>query len=126
MEGTTPLALVVRNTWRPAETTFLTPDAAPFQIGAVVYPPGGVVPRHLHLPLERRLTTTTEVIFIREGRCVAEVYGSDRKLVSEHPLAAGDMILFLDGGHAFRMIEHTVLIEVKQGPYTGLKEKERF
>ena len=30
------------------------------------------------------------------------------------------------GGHGFRMIEDTVLFEIKQGPYGGPAEKERF
>jgi len=28
------------------------------------------------------------------------------------------------GGHGFRMQEDTVLLEIKQGPYLGLGEKE--
>ena len=30
------------------------------------------------------------------------------------------------GGHGFCMLEDTVLLEIKQGPYTGLEEKEHF
>jgi hypothetical protein len=30
------------------------------------------------------------------------------------------------GGHGFHMLEDTVLLEVKQGPYTGIDEKEHF
>ena len=35
-------------------------------------------------------------------------------------------MLMVGGGHGFRMLEDTVFLEVKQGPYTGLDEKERF
>jgi hypothetical protein len=35
-------------------------------------------------------------------------------------------VIFVDGGHGFRILEDTVLLEVKQGPYTGLEEKEFF
>ena len=35
-------------------------------------------------------------------------------------------MLMIDGGHGFRMLEDTVFLEVKQGPYTGVDEKERF
>jgi len=35
-------------------------------------------------------------------------------------------MLMVTGGHGFRMLENTVFLEVKQGPYTGLEEKERF
>jgi hypothetical protein len=30
------------------------------------------------------------------------------------------------GGHGYRMLEETVLLEVKQGPYTGVEERELF
>ena len=47
-------------------------------------------------------------------------------LVATRELLPGDIMLMVGGGHGFRMLEDTVLLEVKQGPYTGLDEKERF
>ena len=41
-------------------------------------------------------------------------------------LSMGDVILLLKGGHGFQMIEDTVLMEVKQGPYLNDLDKERF
>jgi hypothetical protein len=41
-------------------------------------------------------------------------------------LRAGDIAIAVGGGHGFRMLEDTVLLEVKQGPYPGQTEKERF
>jgi hypothetical protein len=35
-------------------------------------------------------------------------------------------MIMVGGGHGFRMTEDTVLLEVKQGPYPGVQEKERF
>jgi hypothetical protein len=32
----------------------------------------------------------------------------------------------VNGGHGFRVLEDTVLLEIKQGPYPGGAEKERF
>jgi hypothetical protein len=32
-------------------------------------------------------------------------------------------MLMVDGGHGFRMIDDTVIVEVNQGPYTGVDEK---
>ena len=39
---------------------------------------------------------------------------------------AGDIILLVSGGHGFQVIEEIEMIEVKQGPYTGDKDKKRF
>ena len=41
-------------------------------------------------------------------------------------LREGDILLMVDGGHGFRMLEDTVFLEIKQGPYTGIEDKERF
>lgn len=122
----TPLAYVISASFRPGETTFPLPAEHNLQVGYVVYPQGGEVARHAHRPLERTTVGTAEVIVVREGRCELDVYDDDRRLVATRELLAGDVMLMVGGGHGFRMLEHTVLLEVKQGPYTGLDEKERF
>jgi len=80
----------------------------------------------VHKRLERRLVGTSEVLIVRKGRCLMDVYNDDRALVATRELATGDIMLMVGGGHGFRMLEDTVLLEVKQGPYIGVDEKERF
>lgn len=92
----------------------------------MVYPRGGEVPRHLHRQLQRQLVGTSEVLVVRRGRCLADIYDEDRRLVATRELQTGDVLLLVAGGHGLRMLEDTVFLEVKQGPYTGLDEKERF
>jgi hypothetical protein len=120
------LAYVIRAGYRPAETTFPTAAELNLQVGFVVYPEGGEVPRHSHRPIERSLVGTAEVIVVREGSCALDVYDDDGTLVATRELAIGDVMLMVGGGHGFRMLEPTVLLEVKQGPYVGADEKERF
>jgi hypothetical protein len=120
------LACVVRAEYSPDQTTFLTANELPLQLGFIVYGAGAEIPRHVHRPLERHLTGTSEVLLVKSGRCWLDVYNDDRELVGSTELATGDVMLMVGGGHGFRMIEDTVLLEVKQGPYTGLDEKERF
>ena len=36
------------------------------------------------------------------------------------------MLLLASGGHGFTMLEQTEMIEVKQGPYAGDRDKVRF
>ena len=120
------LAVIIRAHVAPATTTFFTPPEYKQQVGFVVYPAGGVVERHTHVPLERHLVGTSEVIVVRSGKCELDVYDDDRVLVATRLLEAGDVMLMVGGGHGFRMLEDTILLEVKQGPYTGIDEKERF
>lgn len=121
-----PLAYIIRAELMPDKTTFLTPSEFKQQVGFVVYPEGGEIVRHVHLPLERHLVGTSEVLVVRKGRAEVDIYNDDRELITTVELRLGDIMLMVGGGHGFRMLEDTVFLEVKQGPYTGIDEKERF
>ena len=125
-QGDQCLAIIIRTNFVPPKTTFLTPNDYKQQIGFIVYPAGGEVPRHVHRPLPRQLVGTSEVLLVRQGHCVADIYNDERELIASRELREGDVILLVAGGHGFRMLADTVLLEVKQGPYTGIEEKERF
>jgi len=121
-----PLAYIIRGELEPTQTTFFTPPEFKQQVGYIVYPAGGEIQRHLHRPLERNLVGTSEVLIVRRGRCQIDIYNDCRELVASRELRSGDITLMVGGGHGFRMQEDTVFLEVKQGPYTGIDEKERF
>ncbi|TMB70615.1 MAG: hypothetical protein E6J54_13865 [Deltaproteobacteria bacterium] len=111
---------------RPAKTTFVTPPEFKQQVGFVVYPAGGAIQRHDHRPLVRHLVGTSEVLVVQNGRCEIDIYNDNRQLVATRELRRGDIMLMVGGGHGFRMLEDTVFLEIKQGPYTGEAEKQRF
>jgi hypothetical protein len=125
-QGGEPLCVLIRAGSLPATTTFLTPPEFNLQVGFVVHPAGHTIPRHVHLPVKRHIVGTSEVLIVREGRCDLDVYDRDRTLVATRELKTGDIMVMVGGGHGFRMREDTVLLEVKQGPYPGVAEKERF
>lgn len=120
------LCCIIRSDFMPDQTTFLTPPEYKQQVGYIVYPTGGEVARHVHRPLERHLVGTSEVLIVKQGRCLVDIYNDERVFVATRELGPGDLMLMIGGGHGFRMLEDTVLLEVKQGPYTGVDEKERF
>ncbi len=120
------LAYIARADSAPGETRFLTPDECNLQVGHVVYPAGSQIARHMHLPVKRQLTGTTEVILVQRGRCELEVFDEARQLVRRCELRVGDILVAVAGGHGFRVLEDTVLLEVKQGPYAAGGDKERF
>lgn len=124
--GDATLAYIVRAAHRPHETSFVTEPELVQQVGFIVYPAGGEIPRHFHRSLERRVVGTPEALVVRVGRCEVDVYDEARVLVATRELEPGDVIVFVGGGHGLRMLEDTVLLEVKQGPYPGESEKERF
>lgn len=120
------LAYIIKAEWQPEKTEFVTPDSFTLQMGMIVYGKGQAVPSHLHLPITREVHGTSEVVTVRKGDCEVDLYDDQRRFVATRHLGQGDTILLLGGGHGFRMNEDTVLFEVKQGPYAGGLDKERF
>lgn len=119
-------AYVLRANLNPGTTTFITPDECIQQVGFVVHPAGSEVKRHYHVLVERKIIGTPEVLFVRSGRCEMDVYDNSEQLIATCELFPGDVMIMVGGGHGFRMLEDTVLIEVKQGPYFGVQEKKYF
>ena len=120
------LCILIRVEMLPEVTTFLTPPEFKQQVGYIVYPAEGEIARHTHRSIERQLVGTSEVLVVKKGRCLLDIYNDEHKLVATRELNVGDIMLMVGGGHGFRMLEDTVLLEIKQGPYTGVDEKERF
>ncbi len=121
-----PLAYFVDGAWLPDKTKFLTPDTFGQQMGMIVYGKGEAITPHVHLPVTRTVEGTTECIIVRSGCCEIDIYDCARNHIATRQLNAGDIVLLLGGGHGFRMLADTVLFEVKQGPYVGNADKERF
>ena len=124
--GKTCLGYIIRSGFQPDRTTFVTPPDCPQQVGYIVYPAEGEIQRHIHNPIERSLCGTSEVLVLKQGRCQIDIYNDHRELVATRELQTGDVILMVSGGHGFRMMENTLFLEIKQGPYAGLDEKEVF
>ena len=69
---------------------------------------------------------TQEVLFIKKGILRVDFYDEYEDYLESRDLRAGDVILLVSGGHGFRVLEEVEMIEVKQGPYAGDKDKKRF
>ena len=63
---------------------------------------------------------------LKSGNCEIDIYNDEQEFVTTRSLRTGDIVLTVSGGHGFRMTEDTILLEVKQGPYSGVDEKHRF
>ena len=120
------LCIIVKAPTYLDRTTFVTPENLNLQVGFVVYKAGEEVPRHYHNEIERTVSSTSEVINVRVGSCNVQIYDDSQNLVADRRLDVGDIIIFVSGGHEFRMNKDTVLSEVKQGPYIGIDEKTNF
>lgn len=120
------VALIVRANFQPAKTQFLTTDQDVLQLGYIVYGAGKSITPHIHKPAERHIRGTPEALYVLKGRMRTIFYSNEKVRKGEVILDQGDVILLFEGGHGFDMLEDTVLMEIKQGPYLGELDKERF
>lgn len=120
------LCMIIKGDMDNKKTRFLTPEDKNVQVGFIVYSKGSEIQKHIHKKLERQIRDTFEVLIIRRGKCIADVYDNAKNLVATRTLGQGDILIMFTGGHGFRMLEDTEFLEVKQGPYFGTVEKELF
>src|SRR4030065_1349651 len=93
-------SIIIRADYRPPATTFITsPDLAQ-QVGFVVYPAGGVIKRHIHKNVARQNTSSSEALFVREGKLEIDIYDHDQNLLVTRELNAGDFVLMVSVGHS--------------------------
>lgn len=120
------LAIIVRAAFRKDGIEFFTPNDYSQQLAYMNRPAGYRIQPHVHNEVHRDVFLTQEVLFIRSGSVKVDFYDSDRRHVQDVVLLQGDVILLASGGHGFTMLEPTEMIEVKQGPYAGERDKTRF
>ncbi len=119
-------ALIIRGNFDAPGIHFFTEDTAPQQLAYMHHPAGKPIAPHLHLPVERRIGTTSETLVVRKGRLRVDLYREDRSFLESRVLSGGDIILLCAGGHGFDCLEETEMVEIKQGPYAGADDKVRF
>lgn len=120
------LAIIISRNFKKAGIEFFTPDDFSQQLAYMNRPTGYVIAPHVHNSVKREVELTQEVLFIKSGKVRVDFYDDERNYLESTILEAGDVILLAHGGHGFEMIEPTEMIEVKQGPYAGDKDKTRF
>ena len=81
---------------------------------------------HLHKKRLKKIYDTSEVIIILSGSMKVDFYNFNKIFLESKILNKDDIILLLSGGHGFKTIKDCKFIEVKQGPYSLKKDKEKF
>jgi hypothetical protein len=100
------------------KTEFVTDDAQSIQVGVLHRQAGTVVQAHQHLPVQKQVTGTQEVLIVRSGHIVVDIFDTKGNFVAAKPLRTGDIYIQYSGGHAFHFITDVQFVEIKQGPYT--------
>jgi len=120
------LALIMGSEFRHDGIHFFTENALSQQLAFMRHPSGKLIEPHVHNPVPREVQYTQEVLFIRKGKLRVDFYDLDQRYLESRILEPGDVILLVQGGHGFEVLEELEMIEVKQGPYVGECDKTRL
>ena len=73
----------------------------------------------------RIINYCTEVLLIEKGKVKIKFFDNNQSdLKKDKILTKGDIIILFQGGHGFKILEKTNIIEIKQGPYVEGKDKK--
>jgi cupin fold WbuC family metalloprotein len=120
------LAIIVSNDYHKSGIVFFTPDELSQQLAYICHPAGTTIEPHIHTPAAREVLLTQETLFIKRGKVRVDFFDNQQNYLESRILQSGDVILLVEGGHGFEVLEELEMFEVKQGPYKGSDDKTRF
>ena len=120
------ICTIIKNNYSNQGINFLTENNSTQQIAFATHQKGTVINAHIHIPVQRIIEGTPETIFLREGKIRLDIYTQSKKYIESIILESGDIAILQYGGHGIKCLENSKFIEVKQGPYLGEKDKEKF
>ncbi len=119
-------AVLIPASYKKEGVEFFTPDDYSQQLAYISHKENTDIKPHVHQVVERSVSLTHEVLIIRKGKLRVDFYSDNQEYISSLIIEEGDVILLTSGGHGFKVIEKVEMIEVKQGPYLGERDKIRF
>ena len=120
-------ALIVRSNYKKKKgVNFFTDRTATQQFGYMNHKKGHKIFPHRHNKRKSKIEITTEVIIMLQGILRVDFYDNKEKYLFSKKLYSNDIIMLSNGGHGFKVLKDVKMIEVKQGPYSLLKDKIKF
>ena len=120
------ISVIIRSQYNAEGIKFFTPDDFSQQLAYMNRKKDYVIPPHVHNTVKREVNYTQEVLLIKSGKVRVDYFDDDKNYLESRTLSQGDVVLLSGGGHGFYMLEDSEIIEVKQGPYAGDRDKTRF
>ena len=116
-------SIIIRKKFKHNGIKFFTPSNFSQQLGYMSRPKNYIIKPHKHRKVKRSVSFTQEVLFVKSGKVEVSFYNHRNVVFKKVLLLSGDIILLANGGHSFKMLKKTEMIEVKQGPYKSDKDK---
>jgi mannose-6-phosphate isomerase-like protein (cupin superfamily) len=124
--GEVTLAIIIAADFSDPGVHFFTSGEMTQQLAYMRHGAGKIIAPHIHKRYPREVQSTQEVLLIKRGRLRVDFYDDQQGYLESRMLRSGDVILLISGGHGFEVLEEIEMIEVKQGPYVGEQDKQRF
>ena len=104
---------------------FITKDNDLLQLGFINHKKNHHIKSHIHLKKPRLINYCTEVLLVEKGKVQIKFFDNNNSDIKKDKiLNKGDIIILFQGGHGFKILEKTQIIEIKQGPYVEGKDKK--
>ena len=81
---------------------------------------------HHHILNPRTIKRTQECFIVIEGKIAVDIYNNEAQFVGTLEAGPGEAIFVYRGGHGVRMIEDSVVYEVKSGQWTTVSEDKEY
>jgi hypothetical protein len=113
--------------WVPG-LNFITPNDLAVQVGSWWYQKGKALDPHSHKTYERCNSLTMEMVYVKKGAMLLNLFNNADKLIEKIKLLEGDTAVLCAGGHGYEILEdNTQVIEAKNGPFLSAElDKKRF
>ena len=118
--------IIISNKYDLKGANFFTEENDILQLGYMKHSTGHTIQPHYHKKIDRKINNTQEVLFIKTGKIRVDFYSENNQRIDSRILNSGDVIIILNGGHGFEVLESVEMYEVKQGPYLGVNDKVCF
>ncbi|WP_440635455.1 WbuC family cupin fold metalloprotein [Candidatus Pelagibacter sp. HIMB1746] len=105
---------------------FFTPNTDNLQVGLMSHPKGHIIQPHFHKNTKKIIKHMSELLILYSGKLQVFFYNKKNKKIKSIILNKKDMILLIKGSHGFKTLKKTEMLEIKQGPFLGDKDKIRL
>lgn len=119
LDDSIELASFYRSQFRMGRTD-ITKAHQILQFAVIGFSKTDQVGAHLHNPLPRQTTGTSECWIVTRGKIEVGLFDVDNMPVYITSLSKGDVAIFYSGGHSLEVLSRKAQIyELKNGPYEG-------
>lgn len=105
---------------------FFTNSKLNLQVGLMGHSQNHIIKPHFHINRKKIIKQMSELLIIFSGQLKVFFYKKNKLRAKSITINKKDMILLISGGHGFKVLKKLEMLEIKQGPFLGDKDKKRL